>query len=95
MRTERTVVAIEGNTLRFDVPLADSYDAKYLGPTVEKVEETGEIAQVGVENLRLVAPARAVTLNDKPFNGLQMSGALDSWVRNLRILDTTEAIGVG
>ena len=92
------MVAIEGNTLRFDVPLADSYDAKYLGPTgatVEKVEETGEIAQVGVENLRLVAPARAVTLNDKPFNGLQMSGALDSWVRNLRILDTTEAIGVG
>jgi hypothetical protein len=48
-----------------------------------------------VENLRLVAPARAVTLNDKPFNGLRMSGAVDSWVRNLRILDTTEAVGVG
>jgi hypothetical protein len=103
LKTERTVVAVEGKSLRFDVPLADSYDAKYLAPkylgpkgaTVVKIEETGQIAQVGVENLRLVAPARAVTLNDKPFNGLQMSGAEDSWVRDLRILDTTEAIGIG
>jgi hypothetical protein len=98
LKTERTVVAVEGKRLRFDVPLADSYDAKYLGPkgaTVGKVEQTGQIAQVGVENLRLVAPARAITLNDKPFSGLQMSGAEDSWVRDLRILDTTEAIGIG
>jgi hypothetical protein len=98
LKTERTVVAVEGKSLRFDVPLADSYDAKYLAPkgaTVGKIEETGRIAQVGVENLRLVAPARAITLNDKPFNGLQMSGAEDSWVRDLRILDTTEAVGIG
>lgn len=98
LKTERTVVAVEGKSLRFDVPLADSYDAKYLAPkgaTVGKIEETGQIAQVGVENLRMVAPARAITLNDKPFNGLQMSGAEDSWVRDLRILDTTEAVGIG
>ena len=98
LKTERTIVAMEGKRLRFDVPLADSYDAKYLGPkgaSVVKIEQTGQISQVGVENLRLVAPARAITLNDKPFNGLQMSGAEDSWVRNLRIVDTTEAIGIG
>ena len=98
LKTERTIVAIEGKKLRFDVPLADSYDAKYLGPkgaTVVKIEQTGQISQVGVENLRLVAPARSVSLNDKPFNGLQMAGTEDSWVRNLRIVDTTEAIGIG
>lgn len=98
LKTERTIVAIEGERLRFDVPLADSYDAKYLGPsgaTVVKIEETGQIVQTGIEDLRLVAPARSVMLNDKHFNGLQMSGAEDSWVRNLRILDTTEAIGIG
>jgi hypothetical protein len=98
LKTERTIVAVEGKSLRFDVPLADSYDAKYLGPkgaTVVKIENTGQIAQVGVENLRLVAPPRTVTLNDKHFNGLQMSGAEDGWVRNLRILDTTEAVGIG
>jgi len=97
LKTERTIVAIEGRTLRFDVPLADSYDAKYLQPqgaTVVKVQQTGLITQVGLEDLRLVAPARAVTLNDKHYNGIVMSGVEDSWVRNLRILDTTEAIGL-
>jgi hypothetical protein len=96
--TERTIVAIAGKKLIFDVPLADSYDQKYLAPTgatVIKVEHTGQIAEVGVENFRLIAPARKITLSDKPFNGLQMNSTLDGWVRNLRIIDTTEAIVIG
>ena len=98
LKTERTIVAITGKKLIFDVPLTDSYDAKYLGPdgaTVVKVEHTGQIAQVGVENFRLIAPARKITLSDKPFNGLQMNSDVDGWVRNLRIIDTTEAVGIG
>jgi hypothetical protein len=98
LKTERTIVAINGKKLVLDVPLADSYDAKYLGPdgaTVVKVEHTGQITQVGVENLRLIAPARKITLSDKPFNGLQMNSTIDGWVRNLRIIDTTEAIAIG
>ena len=98
LTAERTIVAIDGQKLIFDVPLADSYDAKYLGPqgaTVVKIEQTGEISQVGLENFSLIAPARAVSLGDKHFNGLQMSGVKDGWVRNLHIVDTTEAIGIG
>jgi len=33
LKTERTIISINGNRLQLDVPLADSYDAKYLGPT--------------------------------------------------------------
>jgi hypothetical protein len=98
LETERTIAAIAGKKLTFDVPLADSYDAKFLAPTgatVIKVEHTGQITHVGVENFRLIAPARKITLNDKPFNGLQMNSTIDGWVRNLRIIDTTEAIGIG
>jgi hypothetical protein len=98
LKTERTIIRVDERTLRFDVPLADSYDKKYLGSegaTVMKIKRTGQITQVGLENLRLVAPPRKATLNDKHFNGLQMTGAEDSWVRNLHILDTTEAIGIG
>jgi hypothetical protein len=98
LKTERAIVAITGKKLTFDVPLLDSYDAKYLSPdgaTVIKVEHTGQITQVGVEDFRLIAPARKVTLSDKPFNGLQMNSVVDAWVRNLRIVDTTEAIGIG
>jgi hypothetical protein len=98
LTTERTIRAIEGDTLQLDVPLTDSYDAKYLGAdgtTVGKIEHTGQIEQVGIENLRLVAPAKKITLSDPPFNGLVMKNARDSWVRNLRIVDTTEAVAIG
>jgi hypothetical protein len=45
LKTERTITAIRGKEFWFDVPLADSYDARYLGPqgaTIVKVEERGE-----------------------------------------------------
>ena len=53
LKTERTIVSIKGNRLQLDVPLADSYDAKYFAPTgatVVKIEETGHIAQIGLED---------------------------------------------
>lgn len=98
LKTKRTIASITRKKLTFDVPLTDSYDAKYLGPdgaSVVKVEDSGQITNVGVENFRLIAPARHVTLSEKSFNGLQLNGTVDAWVRNLRIIDTTEAVGVG
>ena len=98
IQTERTVAAIAGKKLTFDVPLTDSYDAKYLGPSgasVVKVQASGTIANVGIESFRLIAPARKITLSDKPFDGIQMNGAMDGWIRDLQIIDTTEAVGIG
>jgi hypothetical protein len=98
LTTQRTIVSVTGNTLHFDVPLTDSYDAKYLGPsgaTVIKVRHTGQIEQVGVEDLRIVAPALKSTLSGHHFNAMQIRSAEDSWVRNLRIIDTTEAVSAG
>ena len=96
--TERMIVSLSGNTLHLDVPLTDSYDAKYLSPdgaSVVKVEHVGQIAQTGIENLRIVAPAKKTTLSGQHFNALQMRATVDSWARNLRIIDTTEAVNVG
>jgi hypothetical protein len=97
MKTERRIVAIRGKELEFDVPIADSYDAKYLGQdgtTVTKISHTGQVEQVGVENLLVLAPARKVTLNDKHFNGIELKSVKDSWVRNLRILNTTGPVNL-
>lgn len=97
LKTERRVVAVRGNELEFDVPLADSYDAKYLGAdgtTVTRISHTGQIEQVGVENLKLVAPARKVTLNDKHFNGLELKSVKDGWVSGLRIMNTTGPVNL-
>lgn len=98
LKTERRITAVKGNQLQLDVPLTDSYNAKYLGEggtTVIKVNHTGQIEQTGIESLRLVAPAQKITLSQKQFTGLRMKGAVDSWVRNLSIVDTTEAVGIG
>jgi hypothetical protein len=97
IKIERRITAIKDKTLVFDVPLADSYDAKYLGQngtTITKVSDTGQIEQVGVESLRILAPARKVTLNDKHFNGIEMKSVQDGWVRNLRILNTTGPVNL-
>ena len=95
--TERRIVAISGKRLQFDVPLADSYDAKYLGmdgTKVAKIEHTGQVEQVGVEDLRIVAPARTVTLNDKHFNGLELKSVKDGWIRDVSIANTTGPVNL-
>jgi hypothetical protein len=97
LTTERTIVAIQGNELRFDVPLADSYDSKYLGAdgtTVSKISHTGWVEQVGVESLKLVAPPRKVTLNDKHFNGIELKSVKDGWVKHVRIENTTGPVNL-
>ena len=46
IKVERRIAAVKAKTLVFDVPLADSYDAKYLGhngTTITKVSDTGQI----------------------------------------------------
>jgi hypothetical protein len=96
-KTERSIVAVSGKRLQFDVPLADSYDAKYLGmdgTKVAKIEHTGQVEQVGVEDLRLVAPARTVTLNDRHFNGLELKSVKDGWVKDLSIANTTGPVNL-
>lgn len=97
LTTERRILAIKGKELRFDVPLADSYDARYLGAngtTITKIVHSGQVEQVGIESLRLVAPARKVTLNDKHFNGIQMKSVKDGWIRNVRLLNTTAPVNL-
>jgi hypothetical protein len=97
IKAERRITAVKGKRLVFDVPLADSYDASLLGAdgtTVTKISETGLLEQVGVENLRIVAPARKVTLNDKHFNGIAMKSVKDGWIRSVRIMNTTGPVNV-
>src|SRR5262249_27225892 len=57
--SDRKITAISGNTLTVDIPLADSYDAKYLNPpgvTVSKLRSSASVEQVGVEHLHIQCP---------------------------------------
>ena len=95
--TYRKVAAKQGNELTLEVPLTDSYDRKYLPPEgaeVQNVEVQGDIEQVGVEHLHIVAPPRTVGLSDKLYRTMSMRSVRDGWVRDLVVDDTTEGIGL-
>lgn len=95
LSVRRRIAAVAGSTLTFEIALMDSYDAKYVGSgavKVDKVTVSGQITNVGVEALRVEAPAMAVALSDPHSEGLNMSDAADSWVRSVNFVETTQGV---
>ena len=95
--TERTIIKIERNKITVDIPLTDSFDAKFLKPngaTVVKIITTGTISQIGVENLRIVSPPKVVTITDRSNKALSINGAADVWLKNMEIVNTVNSISI-
>ena len=56
--TDRIIKKISGKNITLDVPLTDNYDAKYLGASgvsVTKINSSGWLSQIGIENFRIVS----------------------------------------
>ena len=88
LRTDRTITAIHGKQLRFDAPLSDSIDSTYCGvdgATLQAYTFSGRISQVGVENLRAIAPAPPNNLvPPTPTYQLVVTySVINAWIRNL------------
>ncbi len=96
LTTERTVRAIQGNRIFLNVPLTDSYDAKFTGPgtTIQKIEREGEIHQVGLENLTIIAPEQSVTISQEHHSAIRTRGVADVWIRNISVSNTVNSIGI-
>jgi hypothetical protein len=98
LETARVIKSIKGNRITVTVPLADSYDSKYLNPpgsSVEKVSVSGPISQVGVEHLTIECPPQAITINDPAYEAVRFSDVEDSWVRDLECHETVGTLDVG
>lgn len=94
---ERIITQKENNRLTVDVPLTDNYDATYLsspGVSVSKITTTGELTQVGIENLRIVSPVQSVTINEGSHRAFTMSGITDGWARNIEVFNTVNSVSV-
>ncbi|HYJ37551.1 MAG TPA: hypothetical protein VEV87_03005 [Chitinophagaceae bacterium] len=94
---ERVIRKIDGNKITVDVPLTDNYDAKYLNPpgtSVSKISSTGELSQIGIENLRIKSSAQSVTISEGHHRAFTMSGIADSWARNIDVFNTVNSISV-
>jgi hypothetical protein len=94
---DRVITAVEGNRLTVDVPLPDSYDARYLRPpgaTVSKYTFPGRIEQVGVEHLRVTAPPLVAAITAPLFNLLRVSAAQDGWLDDVVAEETEVSVAL-
>jgi uncharacterized protein (TIGR03435 family) len=95
LNVRRRVTAVSGHAVTLQIALMDSYDSKFLGTehfTVQPVEVFGQVKKVGVEDLRIVAPAVSVGFHDAHTIAMEINAAADSWVRNVAMIDTTEGV---
>lgn len=97
IRIERRIAAISGNQITLDVPLSDSFDAKYLNPpgtAVVKVKPPARLSQVGIEDLHIRSPAQAVNHTEELYNAVRLNGE-DCWMRDVFIEETMNSVGIG
>jgi hypothetical protein len=94
--TDRVIAKIEQNKITVDVPLNDSYDAKYISPavTVQKVTTTGLLTQIGIENFRILAAPQSVTINEGHHRAFTISGISDGWARDIEVFNTVNSVSV-
>jgi hypothetical protein len=93
---ERRIAAITGNSITVDVPLSDSFDAKYLNPSgtrVVKIRSPARVSQVGVENLRIECPPQEISHTEPHFTALRLN-AEDAWVRDVVIEETMNSVAI-
>jgi len=95
---QRTITAISGNKITVDIPLTDSFDAKYLNPpgtTVTKIRPVERLTQVGVEHLHIQCPPLETAYGNAPYSGVRINGD-DCWVRDVyfqETMNTTTLLG--
>ena len=95
--SERHITKIEGSKITVDVPLSDSYDAKYLNPpgtTVVKIRPPARLTQVGIENLHIECPPQEISHTQPHFSAIRLNGQ-DCWIRDVAIDETMNSVGVG
>ena len=97
LTAERIIRKIEKNKITVDVPLNDSYDSKYNGPSgvsIRKITVAGMLTQIGIEDLRINAPPQSVTISEGHHRAFTMSGLTDGWARNIEIFNTVNSVSI-
>lgn len=99
IRVFREVASVMGDAVVLEVPLTDSFDSHFYNadqPTVTRVAIAGQIAETGVEHLRIVAPNRKIDYHrDARFDGIEMDNIIDSWLQGLVFVDITNSVTIG
>jgi len=80
---DRTVTAIEGNTLFIDIPTVEVFEDQFGSGEVFRADVSGRITQVGIENLSIQS-AFLTNTNDenRAFYSINFHDIEDSWIRD-------------
>ncbi|MEY4385440.1 MAG: hypothetical protein RLY20_723 [Verrucomicrobiota bacterium] len=81
----RTITAIDANTVTLDAPITTALDTNFGGGRVETFSWPGRIENVGVENLQLESVFEASNPKDEnhAWCAITMENTLDAWVRQV------------
>jgi len=88
IHADRTVAAVSGNTVTLDAPLGDTFDVASWGTgapraTVRPYTFPGRVEQVGLEAMRLIAPAQSVPIDQPTYSVLDMGAVENAWVSDV------------
>lgn len=95
LSTERTIKTVAGNQITLDVPLSDSYDAKFAGSqgtAVVKIRPNW-LTQIGIEHLHIECPPQAIPHTQRHFTALRITGQ-DCWARDVICDETMNSVSV-
>ena len=83
MTWDRTITAINGNTVTINAPLTAALDARFGGAFIRKYEWTGRISDSGVENLTMISDYNTKYPKDEDhcWTGVSIENAENCWVR--------------
>ncbi|MCD8291984.1 MAG: DUF6298 domain-containing protein [Prevotella sp.] len=82
---ERTIVAIEGDSISIDAPITTTLDKRWGGGYVVTGHNIAEITECGVENLTLMSDYNVTNAMDEDhcWDGVWIENARDCWVRRI------------
>jgi hypothetical protein len=85
IRWDRTVTAVNADTLILDAPLTTTISSEYGGAYILKERHDGELSECGVENLTLESAVNDWNPKDEDhcWDGIYAENVRDCWVRRV------------
>jgi hypothetical protein len=87
----RKIVAISGSTITLDAPIYSHLDSSLSHTTVHPMTNKGYRTEVGLEDLRVDIQTQGGEDEAHAADAITVTGAQDSWVRNVTALHFTHA----
>ena len=80
---DRTITAIDGNTLQIDAPITTTLSSEWGGAYIMGSRHDGELTECGIEHLSIESAVNDWNPKDEdhPWDGICIDRARDCWVR--------------